>query len=43
MYFQDIIQNKFEPIQKRAVKWILGELILKYNENEYKNEVKGDG
>ena len=30
----------FEPIQKRAVKWILGELNLKYNENEYISKLK---
>ena len=35
-----VAQNKFEPIQKRAVKWILGELNLKYNENEYVSKLK---
>ena len=35
-----VAQNKFEPIQKRAVKWILGELNLKYNENEYISKLK---
>ena len=30
-----VAQNKFEPIQKRAVKWILGELNLNYKEKEY--------
>ena len=27
--------NKFEPIQKKAVKWILGEVNRKYSKNEY--------
>ena len=35
-----VVQNKFEPIQKRAVKRILGELNLKYNENEYISKLK---
>ena len=35
-----VAQNKFDPIQKRAVKWILGELNLKYNENEYISKLK---
>lgn len=28
-------KNKFEPIQKRAIKWILGETNRTYNEQEY--------
>ena len=28
-------KNKFEPLQKRAVKWILGETNKSYNDNEY--------
>ena len=30
-----IAKNKFEPLQKRAVKWILGEMNKKYNDQEY--------
>ena len=30
-----ITKNKFEPLQKRAVKWILGEMNKKYNDQEY--------
>ena len=35
-----VAQNKFGPIQKLAVKWILGELNMKYKENEYINKLK---
>ena len=30
-----VAEKKFEPIQKRAVKWIYGELNKKYNPEEY--------
>ena len=30
-----VAQNQFEPIQKRAVKWILSESNRRYNEAEY--------
>ena len=30
-----IAMNKFEPLQKRAVKWILGEMNKKNNDQEY--------
>ena len=35
-----VAQNKFEPIQKRAVKWILDEINLKYKENKCINKLK---
>ena len=28
-------KNKFEPLQKQAVKWILSEMNKSYNDNEY--------
>ena len=30
-----IAKNKFEPLQKRAVKWIIGEMNKKYDDQEY--------
>ena len=30
-----VAEQKFEPIQKKAVKWILNELNLNYTQNEY--------
>ena len=35
-----VAQNQFEPIQKRAVKWILSESNRRYNEAEYMNKLK---
>ena len=35
-----VAQNQFEPIQKRAVKWILSESTRRYNEAEYMNKLK---
>ena len=35
-----VAQNQFEPIQKRAVKWILSESNRRYNEAEYMNQLK---
>ena len=35
-----VAQNHFEPIQKRAVNWILCESSRRYSENEYMNKLK---
>ena len=35
-----VAQNQFEPIQKRAAKWILSESNRRYNEAEYMNKLK---
>ena len=35
-----VTQNQFEPIQKRAVKWILCESSRRYSEAEYMNNFK---
>ena len=35
-----VSQNQFEPIQKRAVKWILCESSRRYSEAEYMNKLK---
>ena len=32
-------KNKFEPIQMRAVKWVLGEINKSYSEQEYYNKL----
>ena len=32
---QETIENKFEPFQKRCIKWILNEQFLSYSEPEY--------
>ena len=34
-----IAENKFEPLQKRAVNWILGEMNKKYNDQEYQRKL----
>ena len=32
-------KNKFEPIQKKAVKWVLGDIYKNYSEQEYYNKL----